>query len=60
MRLNFELAVEIFDPTGVGGLATHIRDTIAQSRAYSLAELHRRRWPTRLRDSFFWLFSSYF
>ena len=60
LRLNFELAVEIFDPTGVGGLATHIRDTIAQSRAYSLTELRRRRWPTRLRDSFFWLFSSYF
>ncbi|MES1938830.1 phospholipase D/transphosphatidylase [Salinisphaera sp. T5B8] len=59
LRLNFELAVEIFDPAGVESLATHIRESIAMSRAYSLTELHSRRWPTRLRDSFFWLFSPY-
>ena len=60
LRLNFELAVELYDPDGVARLAEHIDAAIGRSHAYSLRELHRRRWPARLRDSFFWLFSPYF
>lgn len=59
LRLNFELAVEIFDPDGVSRLAAHIDQTIEISSRYTEAELHNRRWPTRMRDSFFWLFSPY-
>ena len=59
LRLNFELAVEIFDTAAVARLAEHLRDTRADSRRYTLADLRRRRWPARLRDSFFWLFSPY-
>jgi len=60
LRLNFELAIEIFDAEGVGRLAEHIAATIEASRRYTPADLRRRGWPTRLRDSFFWLFSPYF
>ncbi|MES1929412.1 phospholipase D/transphosphatidylase [Salinisphaera dokdonensis CL-ES53] len=60
LRLNFELAVEIFDPAGVERLARHIENVLERSRAYTLADLRRRRWPARMRDSIFWLFSSYF
>lgn len=60
LRLNFELAVEIVDPDGVERLAEHIQQVAGQSERYTLADLHNRRWPTRMRDSFFWLFSSYF
>ncbi|GAB3672072.1 phospholipase D-like domain-containing protein [Salinisphaera aquimarina] len=59
LRLNFELAIEIFDAAGVGRLAEHIDTTIERSHVYTLKALRRRRWPTRLRDSFFWLFSPY-
>jgi len=59
LRLNFELAVEIFDQPGVGVLADHIRTVIAGSDRYTSAALAQRRWPARLRDSFFWLFSPY-
>lgn len=60
LRLNFEFAVEIFDPDGVGKLAAHIEQAAERSRPYTLGDLRRRRWPARLRDSIFWLFSSYF
>jgi len=60
LRLNFELAVEIFDPVGVEKLAEHIDLIAEKSQAYTLTELRSRRWPTRMRDAFFWLFSSYF
>lgn len=60
LRLNFELAVEIFDSEVVGTLLRHVDDTIARSTPLTVEELATRRWPARLRDSFFWLFSSYF
>jgi cardiolipin synthase len=60
LRLNFELAVEIFDPAGVERLARHIENVLERSGPYTLADLRRRRWPARMRDSIFWLFSSYF
>jgi cardiolipin synthase len=60
LRLNFELAVEIFDPTTVAKLVDHVSHTIAHSRRWTRADLRARRWPARLRDSFFWLFSPYF
>lgn len=60
LRLNFEFAVEIYDRTTAGHLAGHILHTIDHSRRYTLSDLKSRRWPARLRDSFFWLFSPYF
>ena len=60
LRLNFELAVELFDSAGVERLVQHIDQMIRVSRQLSPEELASRRWPARLRDSFFWLFSPYF
>lgn len=59
LRLNFEMAVEIYDTGTAGRLAGHVLNTIEQSRQCTLAELKDRQLPARLRDSFFWLFSPY-
>lgn len=59
LRLNFELAIEIFDTATVAILVEYVSQTITHSRRYTRAELRARRWPARLRDSFFWLFSPY-
>lgn len=60
LRLNFELAVEIYDSETVGTLVRHADDVISRSTPITEEELAGRRWPARLRDSFFWLFSPYF
>jgi cardiolipin synthase len=60
LQLNFELAVEIFDTETVWTLASHVGKTINHSTPITARELASRRWPARLRDSFFWLFSPYF
>lgn len=59
LRLNFELAVELFHVETVATLAAHVTDTIRRSRRYTHREFRSRRLLTRLRDSFFWLFSPY-
>lgn len=60
LRLNFELAVEVYDRGAVGTLLRQVDDTIDRSVPITATELAARRWPARLRDSFFWLFSPYF
>ncbi|RJS92953.1 phospholipase D-like domain-containing protein [Salinisphaera sp. Q1T1-3] len=60
LRLNFELAVEIYDEPTVGALLAHVGDVVGRSTEYTQQALAARRWPARLRDSFFWLFSPYF
>lgn len=59
LRLNFELAVEVYDADAAGRIAAHIDAVQMRSVAVTLAVLGARRLPARLRDAFFWLFSSY-
>lgn len=59
LRLNFELAVEVYDAGTAGRITAHIDAVQARSAPVTLAALGARRLPTRLRDAFFWLFSSY-
>lgn len=59
LRLNFELAVELFHVETIATLATHVAATIERSQAYTYKDFAARKLPTRLRDSFFWLFSPY-
>lgn len=59
LRLNFELGVEMLD-TELATLAhAQIERAIAASRRLSLAEMDKRPLWQRMRDAFFWLFSSY-
>jgi cardiolipin synthase len=59
LRLNFELAVEIYDATVAGRISAHMDAVHRRSEPVTLAALKARRLPARLRDAFFWLFSSY-
>lgn len=59
LRLNFELAVEVYDRNVVVGLADHIVDAVRHSRRYTQADLDARALPVRLRDAFAWLFTPY-
>ncbi|HET7313361.1 phospholipase D-like domain-containing protein [Salinisphaera sp.] len=59
LRLNFELAIELFHVETVATLTAQVMETIRRSRRYTRQEFKSRRLPTRLRDSFFWLFSPY-
>lgn len=59
LRLNFEIAVEIYDEGVAGQLAQEISRRREQSRLLALTELRQRRLLTKLRDAFFWLFSPY-
>ncbi|WP_024461107.1 phospholipase D-like domain-containing protein [Marinimicrobium sp. LS-A18] len=59
LRLNFELGVEWFDPELTQQLHAHLDEATARSRRITLAELDQRPLWQRLRDAFFWLFSSY-
>jgi cardiolipin synthase len=59
LRLNFELAVELFDQAAVAGLAGEVAGMISRSRLYTENDLAERSWLIRLRDAFCWLFSPY-
>lgn len=59
LRLNFELAVELFDEKLVSQLEEYVDDDIAAAREISLDEVDGRSLPARIRDSIFWLFSPY-
>ncbi|WP_051883618.1 phospholipase D-like domain-containing protein [Salinisphaera hydrothermalis] len=59
LRLNFELAVELFHVETVSTLAAYVVSTIGRSQPYTREDFAARSLPTRLRDSFFWLFSPY-
>jgi cardiolipin synthase len=59
LRLNFEMVLEVFDPTFVARLAAHFEDARTRSREVSLAELHGRTLPVKTRDALCWLFSAY-
>ena len=59
LRLNFELAVEVFDEAFARLAADHIESVRAASREVTLEEVDGRRFPERLRDSLAWLFTPY-
>jgi cardiolipin synthase len=59
LRLNFEMAVEVYDQDMGQHLAAHFNASLARSRIYTLADWRRRRLPARLRDAAFWVFSPY-
>lgn len=59
LRLNFELAVEIYGRTVEDILVPHFRQCLALSREISLSEVDSRSIPVRTRDALVWLFSPY-
>ena len=59
LRLNFELAVEIYDQTVAEILAPFFQESLARSREISLREVDARSIPVRARDALAWLFSPY-
>ncbi|MCG3168954.1 MAG: Major cardiolipin synthase ClsA [Pseudomonadales bacterium] len=59
LRLNFELAVEIYDHAFGRELARHFAATLARSRGYSYTDWRARGALARLRDAAFWVFSPY-
>ena len=59
LRLNFELAVEVFDRGFVEILTDHIQRCRKQSTEVSLKDCDSRRLPVKIRDALAWLFSPY-
>ncbi len=59
LRLNFELAVEIYDQTVTEILSPYFQENLARSREISLKEVDARSIPVRARDALVWLFSPY-
>ncbi len=59
LRLNFELAVEVFDTGLVTDLSQHCAQAAQASRTVTLEEVDGRRLPVRFRDALCWLFSPY-
>ncbi|WP_421718191.1 phospholipase D-like domain-containing protein [Algiphilus sp.] len=59
LRLNFELAVETYDHGLAAQLVERFHAVERRGRQIEAAALKARSLPVRLRDAFFWLFSSY-
>jgi cardiolipin synthase len=59
LRLNFELAVEVFNTEFAKILKEHIQRSIERSLEVSLKYLDSRQLPVRVRDALAWLFSPY-
>ena len=59
LRLNFELALEIYDKTFAAEIVEHFVKVRTGSKAVSLQEMDSRPLPVRLRDAIAWLFSPY-
>ncbi len=59
LRLNFELAVEVFDKSTVSRLVDHCLRVRQNSREVTLKEVDERSLFQRVRDSLAWLFSPY-
>ncbi|MBN1906652.1 MAG: cardiolipin synthase [Deltaproteobacteria bacterium] len=59
LRLNFELAVEVYDMAFTGKISGHIIDRIKVSREATLAEMDSRPLAVRTRDAIAWLFYPY-
>lgn len=59
LRLNFELGVEMLDADLASSSLNYLDQHIASARRVTIAELDGRPIWQRIRDAFFWLFSSY-
>lgn len=59
LRLNFELAVEVFDRDFISLLSSHITGCINVSKQASLSEIDSRNMLIRTRDAAAWLFYPY-
>jgi cardiolipin synthase len=59
LRLNFELAVEVYDNLFVKELSAHVEKSLKQSREIFLEDVDNRSLPVRVRDAAAWLFSPY-
>jgi cardiolipin synthase len=59
LRLNFEIAVEVYDREFAAPFTAHFDEVRARSRVVTLEELDGRPLPVRTRDAICWLFSPY-
>jgi cardiolipin synthase len=59
LRLNFELALEIYGQKTIKGLADHVKECRRMSKQVFLKEMDNRPLPVRIRDAMAWLFSPY-
>lgn len=59
LRLNFEVALEVFDPTTCGELADSIEQFRSRATPLTSRDLARESALTRLRNSLCWLISPY-
>jgi cardiolipin synthase len=59
LRLNFEIAVEIFCAETCRPLVRYVLAALESSSEYTLEQLRSRPLASRTRDSFFWLLSPY-
>ncbi len=59
LRLNFELAVEVYDETFARALEAHFQKVRDTSREITLEEVDNRPLPARTRDALAWLFTPY-
>ena len=59
LRLNFEIAVEVYDQQLARNLSTHIDETCRRSREVLIGDVDGRRLWIRTRDALAWLFSPY-
>ncbi len=59
LRLNFEIAMEVYDPTTCERLSRYITAARDKSQALTLGMLAAGNVWTRLRESVCWLFSPY-
>lgn len=59
LRLNFELAVEVFGKPVSEILSPHFYESLAKSREITFEEIEARSIPVRIRDATAWLFSPY-
>jgi len=59
LRLNFEIAVEIYAESFAGDLARHFDAVRKRSREIRFKDVESRTLPIRIRDSLAWLFTPY-
>lgn len=59
LRLNFELAVEVYGEQVADVLSPHFYQCLSKSREVTFEEVEARSIPIRIRDAFVWLFSPY-
>ena len=59
LRLNFELDLSIFDYEFATRVRQHFEQALLHAHEISLEEIENRSLPTKLRDSFFHLFSPF-